>query len=231
MLSDPSPLERLPEGITTKQLLFFDAVAVSMKMIDATYKELQDAIVEDYNSGGDPESDRGAVMVARAWSLVDTINRLRLLVAAMPGLKQSAAPVQSFLRAVAPAEELRHMLQHLNNQIDRIVASGGPVWGVLMWRQPNPEHSKQLFYGFFFPQHTGAVPLTAPSVVPVPVGTVTLPVDRIQLMAGGNTISLSDMHDAAAVFAQRLENAAAAAFTALPAEGAKGKNVKLVPEV
>jgi hypothetical protein len=60
-----------------------------------------------------------------AWAIVDAAQRLR-------GPKHGPA-VTSLLRSLAPVEPFRHVVQHLDQKIPRLLADGQPVWGSLSW--------------------------------------------------------------------------------------------------
>jgi hypothetical protein len=94
MLSHSSPLRELPEGLERRQVLFFDALAVSMQMTERGYRWLQGSL--ERHALGDSGDDMTGDVLMSAWSVVDNLNRVRVLVAAMPGLKQSAPAVRIF---------------------------------------------------------------------------------------------------------------------------------------
>jgi hypothetical protein len=158
-----------------------------------------------------------SLILLDAWSLVDVLNRLRVMVESMPGLKKSSPGVRSLLQSLGPIEELRNAVQHLSGEVRTIADTGHPIWGSLSWAKPPTKPGEGI-------QAAALVPGTLAKVkgIPIvnPVGRkCEYPVGLIELTAAGNTVSLSDMVAAVVRFEVRLVRAARAAFAEPPEEG------------
>jgi hypothetical protein len=130
----------LPEALDRRQVLFFDALAISMQMTERGYSWLQDSLKR--HTVGDAEDDVTGNILMAAWSVVDTLNRVRVLVRAMPGLKQSAPAVQVFLREIEEIERLRNAIQHVY-----VAGASEPLASPLRWT-----NSRHLRWAALLPQ-------------------------------------------------------------------------------
>ena len=206
MLRDGSPLHGLPGRLPRKQVLYFDALRTSLEMAEIAYQRLQCVLMADDDPARMPRA------LLDAWSLIDILNRVRVLVRTMPGLKQNAPPVQALLRKTADVEVLRNAVQHLYGEIERMSSTTQPVWGSLSWVRYQEEGVIDvclLLSGTLAAGHRA--PLVNPwgKLVHVPVGMVTL-------TAAEKDVCLSDLMDALTTFTACLEHAAGEAFAALP---------------
>ena len=58
----------------------------------------------------------------------------------IPGMKQNPPALKLFYKRTENVDNLRNLVQHLNNEIDNLAESELPVWGVLNWfHYTNPE--------------------------------------------------------------------------------------------
>lgn len=215
-----------PEFLPRRQVLYLDAIEESFRMASLAYERLQESLAakmslyESANASLPKESDEmsrlDSAILLDAWSLVDVLNRLRVLVDSMPGLKKSSPGVKSFLHSLGPIEDLRNAVQHLYGQVHKIADTGHPIWGSLSWAAPPVEPGDALKAAAFVPGTLARV-----KGIPVvnPVGRqCESPVGLIELTAAGRTVSLSEMRAAVLRFADRLERAAKAAFADSPEE-------------
>jgi hypothetical protein len=67
-----------------------------------------------------------------AWSIVDSIYRLRALLPMLPEAKVSEI-INNFISATKEAHELRHSSQHLHDRIDSFVSHNEQAWGYITW--------------------------------------------------------------------------------------------------
>src|SRR3712207_2666245 len=116
-MPNPRPL---PSSILRRQVLFFDAIRASVDMTLLAYVRLQSTL-----ASGSHHQHSSSILLD-AWSLVDTLNRLRVLVRAMPRLKHSAAVV-SFLGDLEAVEALRNAVQLLDGEIEKLKDTGYPI--------------------------------------------------------------------------------------------------------
>ena len=187
----------LRSALPRRQVLYLDAIEESVDMAGLAYSRLQRSILALA-----PGPGGGTAIVLDAWSLVDVLNRLRVMIEFMPGLKKSSAGVKSLLVSLAPVEDLRNAVQHLYGEADRIADTGQPIWGSLSWAIPQPDNTVKV--GMWMPGTIGRVSLPVVN----PVGRkIELPVGLIELTAAGKSVSLSEMTYAVARFAERLEPA------------------------
>ena len=137
-----------PEFLPRRQALYLDAIEESLRMASLAYERLQESLaakMSSYESASAslPRSDEmsrlDSAILLDAWSLVDVLNRLRVLVESMPGLKKSSPGVKSFLHSLGQIEDLRNAVQHLYGQVHKIVDTGHPIWGSLSWAAPPVE--------------------------------------------------------------------------------------------
>lgn len=70
--------------------------------------------------------------VTNAWAIVDNVHRLGVLVRKLPGLKRGPA-VAVLLKAAGQVEPFRHAVQHLDGEIEGLLADGRPLWDSLSW--------------------------------------------------------------------------------------------------
>jgi len=70
-----------------------------------------------------------------AYSVVDSAHRFREVLRVTPGLKHNAE-FELFMRRTQAVEELRHVVQHLNREVDAIAQSGRAALGTVTWLGP-----------------------------------------------------------------------------------------------
>jgi hypothetical protein len=217
LLADNSWLcDAMPAHLHIAQMMVLDGITTSIDVITIAYRDLQAALLECHRSMDQRRPPSRATRVSatmNAWTIVDAAHRLGLLVPKLRGLKHGPA-VTSLLKAVAPVEPFRHVVQHLNKEIGQLLTDRQPIWGSLSWAYVESAHAKTIRIGLLMPGAARA-PMELPMVntagrqIEIPIGLVTL-------AAAGETVCLSDIVWAVRRFAGRLERAAAAAFSALP---------------
>jgi len=77
-----------PGSIEVRQALWLDGILTSIEMTKISYRRLQSTLV------GPQSVDRAAVASLDAWALVDTLNRLRVLITRLPGLRSKSSCVR-----------------------------------------------------------------------------------------------------------------------------------------
>jgi hypothetical protein len=73
----------------------------------------------------------------RAWSFVDTVHRIREVAQNVPGLSSKNHELRIFLSSTSIAEDFRHYIQHLRQELSKVPGNALPVWGSLSWVDPN----------------------------------------------------------------------------------------------
>ena len=85
----------------------------------------------------------------------------------------------SLLKSLTPVESFRHVVQHLDQQIPRLLEDRQPVWGSLSWAYVESGDARMIRVGLLMPGAARA-PMELPLVNPlgkrveIPIGLVTL---------------------------------------------------------
>lgn len=197
-----SPLNRIPLVLDRRQVWFIDGIRYAIGMADFAYRALYRVANEETlriagaagasaaaTSPQNPDCHTEAVL--SAWSMVDSINRLRELLDAMPGLKKNQPELQLFKRKTAEFETLRNAVQHLRDEISALAAAEQHVWGALGWISiMNPPEILRwctLHSGVLYPGWKG--PRGRPFSKPIDP-----PIDHLTLLAHGLSVSLTEAH-------------------------------------
>jgi len=79
--------------------------------------------------------DRSNIIPAlsKCWSFVDSVHRIREISQALPGLSGRSKELGAFLDATNIAEDYRHYIQHLREELLKKDVNEFPVWGTLAW--------------------------------------------------------------------------------------------------
>lgn len=119
-----------------KYALFYDAIYYSEKSIRRTYNDLVIRLrtISDFQFQ-DP-TDVAEYAITEAWTLVDSVYRLRRLLEDMPGLKQKSPQMKLFYSRTKCLKSLRDSIQHLDGFIDKYVPYKIPALGRLSWNYP-----------------------------------------------------------------------------------------------
>lgn len=213
LLSPDSPLHARPAALHRRQALALDGISDSIDMTIIAYRQLRVALWTDMQMIDQPASRPVYLQtIMSAWTIVDAAHRLRVLVRKLPGLKNGPAK-SLFLKAVEQVERLRHAVQHLDGEIEQLLANGQPLWGFLTWVKADGPDDVPVI-GILLP---GALGPTW-EVRARPFGRdIEVPIGLIELTAAGMTVSLTDVVAIIQRFARSLERAAAEAFSAIPA--------------
>ncbi len=195
-----------------RQELSLDGIETSLVMTRICYSRLHHDIVQYCRLGNQIESsfDFQNQILLDSWSLVDTINRLRILVSQTPGLKRNSLVVL-FQKATENIEILRDVVQHINGEIPKVEDTGWPLWGSLSWIYVSPEMQaqKKVSVMLIIP---GRLAKSKGHPVVNPAGKkIEPPVDYISLTASNTTIDLSHLFRTTMQFEQRFEAAIARA--------------------
>lgn len=137
-LSKDSPLRRLPAQLNLRQRLFLDGIRLSIEMVLVAYDRLWRLLsrLSELPSGTPSPDGAHAAAMLDAWSIIDGVHRLRYLLQQTPNLKKSAVTLQLFRRQSQGVEDLRHHVQHLDQEYAAAQNNDGPAWGQLAWIRP-----------------------------------------------------------------------------------------------
>jgi hypothetical protein len=207
LIGDDSPLRGLPTVLNVSQSMFFDGIRYSVDMADDSFLQCRDALV-DISHEQEPMRQQMVAAFQSAWSFVDSINRLRVLLTAMRGVKRTP-DMRVFIARLTPAEGLRNAVQHLPGTIVSASEAGEPTWGSLSWVAPS---DPKLNRGIIFTAVPGSLrSMSWPAVNPLG-RVVDRPVGLIELTAFEITLSISEVRGALVTFVPGFERAAEQAF-------------------
>lgn len=130
LIRPDSLLRRLPVGLDDRQRMFIDGISVTLQMLDVAFERLKQGLAE--LSPARQDEMFYAPVLLDAWSMVDSANRLALLLRYMKNVKKTPQ-MRVFKKHLEAVEPLRNSIQHLNKDIQRTAADGAATWGTLSW--------------------------------------------------------------------------------------------------
>ena len=208
LIGDDSPLRQLPSGLNIKQTLFLDAIRYCVEMADMSHCRLQQTLTEltsKFKSEKETTNIGTASLhaLSDAWSIIDSVNRLRTLLNQMPYLKKKSPGLISFSKQTEVVEELRNIFQHLNHEIDNLIQNKSTAFGILNWVVPFDSSAKRCYICSLQPGtiFNRGFPLINPAGK-----CIAYPIDMITLIAGGKTVCLSDVMNHVSKLISSLEN-------------------------
>jgi hypothetical protein len=151
LMSDDSPLRRLPAALHRRQALALDGISVSVDMTMVASWQLRVALWL-HGKASERATSWPLVLqaVTAAWAIVDDVHRIGVLVRRLPGLKRGPA-VTALLKAADQVEAPRNAVQHLDGEIEELLDSGRSVWGSLSWVNMASPDAKLLSVGLLLP--------------------------------------------------------------------------------
>lgn len=135
ILGERSALVYIPDALEPRQKRCLQAIRYSLEFVETSFGRLQRALDELSRSRTRSHALHAAALLD-AWSLVDSVYRLRALIRKMPRYRERAPSKQIFLRETRGVSELRHAWQHLSDEMDERIAQRLPVLGRLAWVSP-----------------------------------------------------------------------------------------------
>ncbi len=231
IISRESPLYRIPYWLNPREALFLDGIRFTVEMIDVAHSRLHYLLETIATDPSWLEKYPMAEPFLGAWSIVDSIYRLRSLVNQIPGIKQRDLPQRKiFLNKTKEVQGFRHTLQHLNNEIKLLADQGRPTWGTLYWFtltefyeeegsiQNSPQNVKAGCWCLLI--SGSVVDATDKKFSAGPVSFLDQvfehKVNLITLNSGTSSISISDHFNYVEVFAHALETYMVEHMTDLP---------------
>jgi len=132
MISQDSPLRRLPHGLGAKQIVFLDALRVSAEIAGQAFDDLLDEL-RVLAMGPESGKPRNFVRVIRhTWTFVDAVHRFRAVLQQTPRIKHNHV-YELFMRRTEPVTEMRNVAQHLNQALAGIAERSQGAYGTLTW--------------------------------------------------------------------------------------------------
>jgi hypothetical protein len=211
LITQESPFRSLPIALNKRQLRMLNGIRYSIEMYDVAYRNLVDTLSPIDRRANAP-SDFYPSVLLHAWSMVDSANRLRLLLQHTPGLPKRPPQFKVNFRKLEVVENLRNSIQHLNDEITARAedVEVEPVWGSLSWGKIiSAEPPRALIFMM--------LPGSIESMEGHPIKNIAGKgfndaVDHIELTAYGTTISLSEIYRSIAKHTKLLEGGLQTAF-------------------
>lgn len=226
MLDADSPFRHLPTQLDVRQAMFCDGVRFAIEMLNCSYLRLESCLSR--MAAGEPLEDLTPMAFLDAWSVIDSANRLRVLLNTFPRLKKKTPPLQLVMRALQPAEALRNSVQHLPGDIEKHSGSDVPTWGVLHWTSALAA-SPTVFKMCFLVPGAARTMHELPSMLS-PVGReFHAPTDHVVLSAYGSEVDLSATYRSVVSFVPSIEDSLRTAFQSLD-EDRNGSDLLIVVE-
>lgn len=218
MIQKDSPLRNPPASMAPEQRVAIDGLRYVAEMIGLNAERLYTDLlsVTWIPESGQLPPRLFTFCLADAWSLVDNLWRLNLLVRGMRGLKQTPE-LQVHLRALRQVEEFRHGFQHLDQRVKVCASDRRPLWGTLGWVFcPNgPTQPGKVYLMIPGGLCSGEDPIVNPA------GKLFHPpVDLITLTAFGKQLELSSLLRTVSSLIAGLEQGLSVASTGQPGGGA-----------
>ncbi len=213
-----SPLRRIPSKLNIKQTLFLDAIRYSMEMADTSYIRLKRTL---RNLTTKQLQKRDSTIISSsmvhalidAWSIVDTVHRLRWLLTSMPGVVKGSPGRIIFMNNTITVVNLRHIIQHLNkkDQIEELIETKSAALGTLTWSVVSDTAPDEIYSCYL---RSGTLPtITAPFVISTK--SKRYPIDNIMLSIGNEAVCLSDIMDHLARLVKSIEKGLKSQFRGL----------------
>jgi hypothetical protein len=124
-----------------RKALFHDGIFYSVEIVRRIYQDLVERCLTLGQFQIDNPIDLGSHAIADAWSIIDSLYRIRRLLEDMPNLKQKSLELQLFYRKTDCLKSLRDSIQHLDDHIPKYATYKTPAWGRLSWVYPINEYS------------------------------------------------------------------------------------------
>ncbi|MDW5442223.1 hypothetical protein [Polaromonas sp. SM01] len=166
-----------------------DGIRYSLEIADRAYRRLRETIWKISSDKKSDHVDRYVDLVSDAWTIVDSLNRLRIL------CKSNCQYVNyDYCRAYAAELQsivvLRNANQHMNGRLETIVADKESAWGAISWTTciTNPPTRAEV-HCFV----AGALRTTDLSLPEPPERPFYMPVDGITMKANKTEVFISDL--------------------------------------
>jgi hypothetical protein len=220
-IGNDSPLRKIPSVLGRHQILFFEGMRFTIEMAEVAYQRLQHTLpllADHQHLNRDPPPTVSAML--DAWSIVDSLHRLRDLIQAAPGLsgKKKSPKIRLFMDATDNVTALRNTVQHLNSEIHKILDDRNwTVFGTLSWGVVDPDKNQITACTFLpgAPQQGSSHPI----INPLNRRVWHLRVDSITLERSGVSVCISDaMRRLEALTISMEENLARAYAEQIPLE-------------
>lgn len=174
---------------STKHRQIMDALRYTLLLEGRAHASLWRALRRIESRDGieeNPSQASALTAIGGAWTMVDSVHRLRRLVRQVPKLSHKNAEVQLLIRNSDEVEEFRNLYQHLDTAVTRAEGRVSPVMGAISWVTREPTKSITIFPG------SGGPNVNVHSLA---VDTLECRFARnLQFTAGNKDIDLDSLH-------------------------------------
>jgi|CZKS01.1.fsa_nt_gi hypothetical protein len=221
IIGQDSPLRKIPSALHRRQVLFLEGIRFTVEMAELAYRRLQGTLLLQTNQPALNDDNPPLVSaMLDAWAIVDSLHRLRDLVAGAPGFKgkNKSPKFRLFMESTINVPALRNTVQHLGSEIHGVIADQNwTVFGTLSWGVVHPERNEVTACTFMpgAPQPGSSHPI----INPLNRTLWHLRVDSITIERSGVSVCLSDaMRRLAALTVSMEENLSKAYLEQIPAQ-------------
>jgi len=219
LIKEDSIMRRLP-GDDRKRTLFLDGIRYSLQMSEIAYDALRQSAIDLSSRFLLPNfklGDAGASMMLCAWSIIDSVNRIRCILNQLPGLKKHEPYLRIFLDKTGVMEEMRNYVQHQTTEVEEYIKHDSTIWGVLGWVYKQDPSNTKVFSFVLIP---GTIFEAKEHPFVNPSGRKTgLPVGLITLSVNEKVVCLSAVLDELQNLTSELEARVKSWFEGKPAAG------------
>ena len=219
LIHESSIFRHLPEK-ARKETLLLDGIRYSLEMSDFAYKFLKDIATDlsiRFFQQCFKTGDGGTAMVLFAWSIVDSVDRLRNMLRHTRTFNSKEPYIKTFLDKTNIVRELRNKIQHQPGKIDEYIKYDSTIIGVLGWVHLENTSSTRVLSFTFIP---GTVFDAKEHSMVNPSGRqLQPPVDLLTLSVNEKVLCLSELFEELKILTQNLESALNLLFHGKPNSG------------
>ena len=215
-----STLKNIPSNLDPKQRVQLDGIRSSIEMADLAFRRLvQSLSLISKRAEQDFNSDNYTLAFSDAWTIIDSIDRLRGLLHPLAKSDQNDSNyIQGFIDSFTVIRVLRNGIQHVNGRIEKLVKNNSSVWGSLSWvaidkNEPNSGKVHVIIDGPIINNSS------FPAVNPIEKD-ISYPISQIQLTAYEESVNISDIHEALRSLYNNMEEMLKPQFEGQPKSGA-----------
>lgn len=182
-----------------RDVFILDGVRFSLEMERAAYSRLLRAMRGIERGPADkPPGDAIALRALEsAWSVCDSVHRVRGLVGQVRGLSHGEPTMQLFFRAAKGVEDARNFIQHIGSGIGKLGELTVPLVGQLRWKYASGLGGVSLSVGHWTKGTHGWTPV-------IDLQTMQI-VDGIWFSVADSTFDLEALHKNCRALSRHLE--------------------------
>jgi hypothetical protein len=186
-----------PTIVTERRDVFvLDGVRFALAMEQIAHRRLSSGM-RAVERSAKPSNATALRTLEAAWSICDSVHRVRGLVTQIRGLTQKDPGIQLFLRSAAAAEDARNFLQHLGSGIGKLGESSVPLVGQLRWLDKSGMTGVSLSVGHWTKgTHGLTVSIDLKTMQPAP---------GVWFSVAETTLDLNELHSRCRALSKQLE--------------------------